>query len=248
MTDIPDPDREGGPDLIADFLGDISLNGNESRFESVSFEEAPPEPEILADDGDITTGFEDATVTIGDGSCIVCGAPTFRPPGLTKTGRKKRAPRYCDLHSPNSRVSAEGPDARRLESQLQRIQEELADDIKLGAVLAGPFFPVTGYYLYEQADPFTIALLKLCKNNTKALKYLHRAAQIAPIYTVAETFAGVAIAVQVDNKKHDPYSTFARRLGVTRAYDNVYSNAATEQTVNSTTNGMTPPPRYATVQ
>jgi hypothetical protein len=133
-----------------------------------------------------------------------------------------------------------------MESQLLRIQEELADDVRLLGTLAGPLLPVTGYYLLEHADPFTIALLKLAKNNQRILRVLHRAAQVAPIYTIAETVGGVAYAVQVDTKGADPHSTVGRRLGVARAYDTLYNNDSQESMFKPTTNGSTsPPPRYS---
>jgi hypothetical protein len=200
----------------------------------------------MPDDSDGQAGlFGDVSQPVGDGQCDVCGAPTFRPPGLTKTGRKKRAPKYCDLHATNSRISNERPSTLGLETELRRIQGELADDLKLLATLVGPLFPVTGYYVFEQADPFTAAILKLAKNNTRVLRILHRAASVAPIYEVAQTVAGTAYAIQVDTKKADPHTTVARRLGVTRAYDTVYP----EDTNNVSSNGnFAGPPVYQTVQ
>jgi|SRR5215469_4053264 len=190
--------------------------------------------------------FADATTSIGDGTCRVCGAPTFRPPGLTPTGRKKRVPAYCDLHTPNSRLSNDGPDFTGVESQLQRIQGELADDFKLLAMLTGPMFPVLGFFVFEHADPFTIAILKLTKNNPTAIKLLYRVAQVAPIYEVAETVAGGVVAFNVDQKRMDPHSMIAQRLGVERAYNSVYPETQTNVATNVPSNGFGPPPRYAT--
>jgi len=234
-------------DEIATFLGDVSVSGLDQgpEFSSVEFEMITPAPgdEDLPpeDDGNIETGLEDSTIEIGDGKCRVCGAPTFRPPGLTQTGRKKRAPRYCDLHNPKRKISDERPFPRGVESQLQRVQEELADDLRLLGVLAGPMLPVTGYYVVDHADSFTIALLKLAKNNQNILRVLHRVAQVAPIYTVAECVAGTAYAVQVDLQKADPYNTIGQRLGVSRAYDTVHPETPT----NVETNGFQTPPHYA---
>jgi hypothetical protein len=190
---------------------------------------------------------EEDFVVVGDGSCVVCGTATFRPPGLTKAGHKKRAPKYCDLHNPKLRVPEKGPVANGVEgvAQLQKIQDELADDLRLLAVMAGPLLPVTGMYVYEAADPFTIALLKLCKNNQTALRILHRAATVAPVYEVAKDLAGVFYAIQVDMHKLEPRNTVSQRLGVQRAYDTVYPDSPGEQT-NVSTNGVKGPPRYAT--
>lgn len=248
MSDIDPLDG----DELSSFLGDIEASPESVQdpvFGTVEYEEIPaPETLDAAVAGDEENVFEGATTSIGDGACIVCGAPTFRPPGLTKTGRKKRVPKHCDLHAPHVRIPDEGPRFEGVESQLRRIQEELADDLRLLGTLTGPFFPVTGYYVLEHADPFTIALLKLCKNNQRMLRVLHRAASVAPVYTVAECVAGTAYAVQVDTHKADPHSNIARRLGVSRAYDTVYVTDSFSNGNNNNNNGFQGPPRYATVQ
>lgn len=242
MSD-PNPELDFGD--VESFLGDVSVtpNGDSSSiFGEPEGEFVAPMPETpLRDEG----VFGDISQPVGDGQCDVCGAPTFRPPGLTPSGRQKRVPRRCDIHAKNVRVSSERPDVAGVESQLKRIQEELADDLRLLGTLAGPLFPVTGYYVVENADPFTVAVLKLAKNNTRLLRVLHRAASVAPIYTVAEVIAGTAYAVQVDQHKVDPHNNIARRLGVSHAYDAVYPG---EVQTNIASNGMTPPPHYATVQ
>ena len=191
----------------------------------------------------------DEEIKVGDGSCVVCGTPTFRPPGLTKAGHKKRAPKYCDTHNPKLRVPEKGPFTSGLEGeqQLKRIQEELADDIKLLGVMFGPLLPVTGVYVFSNADSFTIALLKLCKNNPRALRVLHRAASVAPVYEVAKDVAGVAYSMQVDMQKQDPHNTIARRLGVEDAYQQVYPDSTQGNGNSVPTNGVTGPPRYAPV-
>jgi hypothetical protein len=222
------------------------LEGYEPKVEPIDnagFTEDTTITEELQSEG-IPTESEEPTVKVGDGECIVCGAPTFRPPGLTKAGHKKRTPKYCDLHRPNIRVSRErsftgGVDGA---AQLQRIQEELADDLRLLGVMAGPLLPVTGVFVFENADPFTIALLKLCKNNQRALRVLHRAASVAPVYEVAKDCAGVFYAAQVDMKKLDPHNTVSQRLGVERAYNTVYPDDANNVENNGS---MAGPPKYA---
>lgn len=247
MSDIYDP-------IEGDFLGEIGSNGQATTyFESVEYGTEPdPIPEPDTPPEPVEKPFADATNPVGDGACVVCGSPTFRPPGLTASGRKKRIPKHCDLHAPHLRISSarsrvDGVESESLgSSQLQRIQDELADDFRLLGMLAGPLMPVTGMYLYEQSDPFTIAIIKLCKNNQRALRVLHRAAQIAPIYTVAETLAGTAYAVQVDLKGADPHNTIAKRLKVERAYNTVHPEEQDDQYSSSQT--FTMPPRYAGVQ
>lgn len=249
MTDssIP-PDPEDTFVLDESILGDITItesppNKDDELFGPMSFDEGG---ELAPETPKDSTGFEESTITIGDGSCDVCGSPTFRPPGLTASGRKKRVPKYCDLHTPNAKVSQARPNLKGMESQLQRVQEELADDIRLLGTLAGPLLPVTGYFVFENADPFTIAILKLAKNNTAVLRVLHRMAQVAPIYTVAQTVAGAAYAVQVDTKGMDAHNTIGQRLGVARAYDAVYpnDNNSNGNTGNPANNPFREAPRY----
>jgi hypothetical protein len=223
--------------LEEEFLGDTTSEEPAylGVFEDVVIEDQPPDepaPEI-----------KEEPIQIGDGVCIVCGAPTFRPPGLTKAGHKKRAPKYCDLHSPNLRVQTPASGFTGMGDQLKRMQEELADDVRLLATMAGPMLPVTGMYVYGQADPFTEAIIKLAQKNQTALRILHRAAQVAPIYTVAQTLAGTAYAVQVDVKGADPHNIVGRRLGVADAYDVIH-----ETTPSSNGAGFSGPPRYSTVQ
>lgn len=245
MTDAANNDP-----IEADFLGDTTWDGTLSgvTFDSVDdglttdvFQERNIEQDLKED-----SPFEGATTKIGDGECVVCGAPTFRPAGLTKAGHRKRVPKYCDLHAPNSTVQATRPNAQRLESQLHNVQEELADNIRLLATLVGPLLPVTGYYAFESADAFTISILKLAKNNQRIVRVLYQAARVAPVYTAASTLAGIGYAVQVDLQKADPYSTISKRLRVDKAYEAVHPDEAA-----ATTNGATNfagPPRYSTVQ
>ena len=192
----------------------------------------------------------DEPIKLGDGECKICGAPTFRPAGKTATGRPKRPPVYCDIHNPKARANREAilGSTAYLESQLRKIQSDLADDLALLGALAGPFYPVTGYYVVSNADNFTTALLQLCKNNPRALKAAHRLGQIAPVYRCARFGAGVGASVYVDQKKMDPYSSTARNLGVDTAYDAIYqqnNNTNFNGNSNPTSNG---PPRYATLQ
>lgn len=247
-SSIP-PDDDVLADITA-FLGDYQTGHTEvappetEGFADLTFSETSPPPADIEADIVEDQGTETDTGTIGDGACTVCGAPTFRPPGLTATGRKKRAPKYCDLHTPSRRISDKGTQSSNVESQLQKVQEELADDLRLLAALLGPMLPVTGYYVFEAADPFTNALLKLAKNNTRVLRVLHRVAQVAPIYEVSRTVAGTAYSIQVDLQRADPHSLAGERLGVARAYDSVYPEEVTN-TVSR--NGWQGPPRYATV-
>ena len=223
-------------DPVESFLGDVD-------------NEAPSFVDLSDAEADNYTTVEepfDEPIKIGDGTCRVCGAPTFRPPGLTPTGRQKRTPKYCDLHSTHIRVSDEGPSPIGMESDLRRVQESLSDDLKLFGTLCGPLLPVTGYYVIDNADAFTIALLKLCKNQQRLLRVLYRAGQVAPVYHVAKTVAGVAYSIQVDTKGADAHSMPGERLGVARAFDAVYPPVT-----NAPTNGASvrtdfrPPPRYA---
>jgi hypothetical protein len=203
---------------VEDLYGFMGENGS-----TVSAEEVFDQIDIEFDEELISPDkpFIDNVQTIGDGNCIVCSAPTFRPPGLTKAGHKKRVPKYCNDHAGNISIPGKASQLRGVDSELQNVQEALADDIRLLGILAGPMLPTTGMFMVQQANPFTIAIIKLAKNNKAILRVLHRAAQVAPVYQVAQTVAGAAYSVQVDINNVDPHSTIAKRLGVETAYNAV---------------------------
>jgi hypothetical protein len=208
------------------------------------------ESDTTGDIPSFTVGLEDIIddPIQGDGSCVTCGAPTFRPPGLTPGGNRKRVPKFCDDHDPkrqarNERVLKE----RGIDPALNRIAEELADDVKLFGTMAGVVYPVTGYYLLENADAFTIALVKLAAKNPSILRILHRAAQVAPVYTVAQTLVGVAVSVQVDMNKMDAHSFAAERTGVDKAFDAVYPQGKEGQSFNMNGESFSQPPVFHTV-
>lgn len=250
MSDVPETPSD---DDLASFLGvDFQDNGKADHPSSNRFvplgsfaaddETAPPDDTSFFDQ-------DEGPIKIGDGECAVCGGPTFRPPGLTRTGRQKRAPKYCDLHNPQVIGKQKEFATQELDGQLRKIQGELSDDLMLLGTLSGPFFPVTGMYVIDNAEVFTAAVLKLCKNNPRLMRNLHRAAQVAPIYQLLRFGAGVGISVQTDQKKADPYSMVAQRLGVSRAYDLVYANSTSNSSPSGATNlNFSGPPKYATVQ
>jgi hypothetical protein len=248
-SSIPDdpPEMEISDEELVDFF---LAQAPKKQPEEMQFPLPPQDVTDLPDEDilDLPLGDDLPPVKVGDGSCVVCGAPTFRPPGLTKAGHRKRTPKYCDIHNPKLRVPQDGPEFTGVENQLKRIQEELADDLRLLGVMAGPLLPVTGVYVFENADPFTVALLKLCKNNQRALRILHRAASVAPVYEVAKVSAGAFYAMQVDMHRLDPHNTVSQRLGVARAFDTVYPEQSPGNVNNVTTNGTVGPPRYATIQ
>jgi hypothetical protein len=229
------------PDNEWEFLGEVNDTSNDMPdMESSSSGDVP----------NFTVGLEDIIEDPiqGDGNCVICGALTFRPPGLTPGGNRKRVPKFCDDHDPkrqarNEKVLKE----RGIDPALNRVAEELADDVKLFATMAGYVYPVTGYYLLENADAFTVALVKLAAKNPRILRVLHRAAQVAPVYTVAQTLVGTAVAVQVDMNKMEPHSFAAERTGVDKAYDAVYPDGKDGQFQSMNGDSFNQPPVFRTV-
>lgn len=233
---MSDPDPAEMPPVIDDFLGDITAPSDDT-WDMGPLEDAPTE--------------ELPPIIVGDGVCRICSAPTFRPPGLTKSGQRKRAPRYCELHSPNRQLGDSGMSQAALDAEQKRVQAELADQWRLAGTLIGPMLPVTGYFIIDSADPFTTALLRLCKNQQVVMKFLYRTAQVAPLYQVAKEVGGIARCVQVDMQQADAHDAASKALGVDRAYDAVYPTVGVSsfngQNGNGTApgNGYVPPPRYA---
>lgn len=223
---------------IEDFLGDLE----DFSTTSVGTDDLGPIEDAPAP--------ETPPIIIGDGVCRICGAPTFRPPGLTKSNQRKRAPRYCELHSP-SRQLRDGKSQATLDAEGKRIADELADQWRLAGTLIGPALPVTGLFMVDTADAFTSALLRLCKNQQTVMKFLYRTAQVAPLYQVAKELGGIARSVQVDLSQADPHDSASKALGIDKVYDAVYEKTTVNMSqrndgnMNATANNFVPPPRYA---
>src|SRR5215472_11895838 len=98
MSDI-DPVGDFIPDLDAPTTDAFSHTGSNGAstasdyFPGIEIGDTLPPLEDLPPLPEDDKPFGDVTQPLGDGTCVVCGAPTFRPSGLTAAGNKKRVPK-----------------------------------------------------------------------------------------------------------------------------------------------------------
>jgi len=189
---------------------------------------------------------------VGDGQCVICGAPTFRPEGLTAKGYRKRVPKFCDLHQPpkdrpKQRDTYDFAGAS-LEGELRKVQQNLEDEIAVLATSTALFFPVTGYYMLDNAEIFTTAFLQMCRNKPRMIRMAQKVATALPLYNVAKYGAGVAASLQVDQKRIDPHSSMCHSLGVDRAYDAIHQASSSHSGYPSTNGNQPGPPQYSTLR
>lgn len=180
---------------------------------------------------------------LGDGECAVCGAPTYRPEGKTRSGQRRRIPKFCSEHATGSKVS-DKPDPRKMESRLKALHTDLADNVRLVGALTGPVLPVTGYIILEDADAFTQAALNLARKHPRILGALETAAQIGPGITVGRFMVKLGVAMNVDSGRIKPDAAISTFMGVWEAYQIVHPDIANQMNTNPTG----PPPKYSVVQ
>lgn len=179
---------------------------------------------------------------LGDGECVVCGAPTYRPEGKTRSGQRKRIPKYCEEHNPKNKIGK--PDGPILASRLKALHTDLADNVRLVGALTGPVLPVTGYIILEDAEAFTQAALNLAKRHPKVLKALEKAAQVGPGITVGRFMVKIGVAMNVDSGRMQPQSPISNMMGVYEAWKIVHPDLA-QQNGNVMSE---PPPHYSVIQ
>lgn len=72
-----------------------------------------PKPQVTEITDDIRPPIRMADEDSADtGTCAECGKPTFRPPGITPKGRRKRIPKYCADHTARPTSNAPSPSRR----------------------------------------------------------------------------------------------------------------------------------------
>lgn len=210
---------------MSDDFSDLAdlIDLSESIPEGADPDLGPPPPEepaflTFSDGGD-----DKARGEIGDGTCAECGAPTFRPPGTTATGRKKRTPKYCDLHGKREASNTERPKSQGLETRLKALQVDLSDNMKTAGAICGAVLPVTGYILVEDSDDFTNAIIRLARRHPRALLALEKAAEVGPGVVVGKELLKLGVALQVDGGKLQPDAIPSKYLGVERVYNEVHN-------------------------
>jgi hypothetical protein len=77
---------------------------------------------------------------------------------------------------------------------------------------------VTGYYICQESDQFTRAVVQLAQNRAEWIEALEHLADIGPGITVGRTVLGIGASLAVDRGRADPEKKFMQFLGVYSAW------------------------------
>jgi hypothetical protein len=109
---------------------------------------------------------------------------------------------------------------------MDMLQEKLSSEMFQAGALIGMGVPTTGYYICQESDSFTKAVIQLAAKRPEWIDALEHIADVQPGITVGRTVIGIGAALAVDRGRADPEKTFMKFLGVYSAYKAVESNAA----------------------
>lgn len=143
-------------------------------------------------------------------------------PGGTRRGRKPRQSRLTDL------------------------QKKLSGEVFKAGALIGLPLPVTGYYICQESDAFTTAIVELASARPEWINALEQIARLEPGLVVGRTAFGIGAAMAVDRQRADPNSFVMTFLGVQQAYLAIQSKM-TPGEAGSASNFKPPPSKFTPV-
>jgi hypothetical protein len=151
-----------------------------------------------------------------------------------------------------SRTSAgAGGRTRRVsDKRLSALQEKLSAEMFQAGAMIGLGVPVTGYYICNESDNFTSAVVTLAARKTEWVAALENLASLGPGIVVGRTCLGIGASLAADRYYRtdgesglDPERRAAMFLGVTSAYYAVHPPEGGFSAEQDT--GYAPPPHAA---
>lgn len=135
------------------------------------------------------------------------------------------------------------------DKRLSALQQKLSSEMFQAGAMIGLGLPVTGYYLCQESDNFTNAVVALASRNSNWIAALENLALIGPGITVGRTALGIGAAMAADRYYRtngesglDPDKRSAMFLGVTAAYYQVHPPTGSYDAASESGNGYRPPP------
>jgi hypothetical protein len=113
-----------------------------------------------------------------------------------------------------TRRRGRGPGKGRLDT----LQKKLSGEMFQLGTMAGLPLPVTGYYVCQESDAFTRAVVELAGKRTEWVEALERLADIQPAIVIGRTALGIGAAMAVDRKRAEPDTRFMQFIGVYSAW------------------------------
>lgn len=112
--------------------------------------------------------------------------------------------------------------------KLNNLQQSLSAQMFQAGTMIGFGLPVTGFYLAQESDNFTGAIVQLASKNAAWLKALEQVSEVQPGITVGRVSLGLLMALSVDRRKEpldarsDRFQRIAAFMGVSAAYHSIY--------------------------
>jgi hypothetical protein len=136
-----------------------------------------------------------------------------------------------------------GTTRRRASSKkLDTLQLKLSSEMFQAGALIGMGVPTTGYYICQESDSFTKAVISLASKRPEWIDALEHIADVQPGITVGRTVIGIGAALAVDRGRANPEKAFMKFLGVYSAWRAVQNPDAKVEG-----SGYKPPPAGAFV-
>lgn len=138
-----------------------------------------------------------------------------------------------------TRSGTSRPRGRRPVKRLETLQKKLSGEMFQAGTMIGMGLPTTGYFLAQESDEFTKAIVELAAHRVEWIDALEKVADIGPGITIGRVAIGTIAAVGVDRNKIDPNRALLGFLGVYRAYEATHN---TEGESPGFAEGYNPPP------
>jgi hypothetical protein len=134
------------------------------------------------------------------------------------------------------------------DKRLGDLQSKLSNEMFQAGAMIGLGMPVTGYYIGQESDNFTTAIVELAAKNSNWVAALENVAMVGPGITVGRTVLGIGAAMASDRYHRtegesglNPMKRSAMFLGVTTAYFAVHPPEGSRE-YDASESAYQPPP------
>ena len=129
-------------------------------------------------------------------------------------------------------------------TRLTALQKKLSQEMFQAGTLCGLALPVTGYYIGQESDAFTHAMIQLASSRPEWIEALEHVADIGPGLVIGRTAIGIGASFAVDRGRADPEKKAMMFLGVYSAWKAIHQPGEPRTEEGS---AYTPPPSGAFV-
>jgi hypothetical protein len=130
--------------------------------------------------------------------------------------------------------------------KLAALQKKLSGEMFQAGAMIGLPLPVTGYYVCQESDAFTRAVVELAAHRPEWVEALEHIADIQPGIVVGRTALGIGAALAVDRGRAEPDKKIMVFLGVYSAWKAVNDKRSPEEG-DSASSFKPPPVRFTPV-